>query len=463
MDGKVDTTFTLLGSGFDNNVKSLDLQTDGKIVVGGTFTSYNDGSSHLCIGIARLNTNGTFDTTFNSSGTGFDNIVSFLIIQTDGKIVVGGDFTAYNDGSGHACIGIARLNTDGTFDNTFVNGPGIGFNAVVSSLIIQTDGKIIAGGNFTAYNDGSAHVCTKIARLNTDGTFDTTFNSSGTGFDVTVSSLILQTDGKIVVGGSFTSYNDGSAHVCNSIARLNIDGTFDNTFNGSGTGFDSFVSALALQTDGKIVVGGDFASYNDGSAHACSAIARLNTNGTFDTTFVNGVGTGSNGGVLSIALQTDGKIVVGGNLTSYNDGTVHVCSMIARLNTNGTFDTTFINGPGTGFNSGPASSSAIQTDGKIVVGGIFTSYNDGTAYSCGNIIRLLVTAPVPPVPLKPFQGENFSVTRRIKVSSLVVFNTFKLPVSQSPSQEAGSVSISTNGSSMLVRKPDGSVGSVVIT
>ena len=462
MAGKVDTTFTLSGSGFNNNVTSSVLQTNGKIVVGGLFDSYNDGAAHTCNEIARLNTNGTFDTTFvNGSGTGFNSTVTSLVIQTDGKIIVGGAFSSYNDGTAHLCNGIARLNTNGTFDTTFVNGSGTGFIFYVASLALQTDGKIVVGGFFNSYNDGTSHVCNKIARLNTDGTFDTTFNSSGTGFDDTVVSLILQTDGKIIAGGDLASYNDGSAHVCNKIARLNTNGTFDTTFvNGSGTGFDSNVTSLILQTDGKIVVGGNFGSYNDGSAHACIGIARLNTNGTFDNTFVSGPGIGFNNTVSSLALQTDGKIIVGGIFTFYNDGTVHVCNTISRLNTNGTFDATFVNGPSIGFNSGPVVSLVIQSDGKIIVGGAFTSYNDGTSYACGNIIRLLTIAPASQ---KIFQGENFSVTKTSKTSSITVFNTFKLPVSQSPSQEAGSVSISTNGSSMLVRKPDGSVGSVVIT
>jgi uncharacterized delta-60 repeat protein len=376
-DGTFDNTFSP-GAGFDNDVNTVTVQGDGKIIVGGAFISYNDGTTHSLGRIVRLNSDGTFDNTF-SPGAGFDGSVDTLAIQGNGKIIVGGFFSSYNDGTDHSVGNIARLNSDGTFDSTF--SPGAGFDGFVETLAIQGDGKIIVGGAFSSYNDGTDHSLGRIARLNSDGTFDDTF-SPGTGFGGTVLSLAIQTDGDILAGGAFSSYNDGTPHSLGRIARLNSDGTFDNTFS-PGTGFNNNVNTVTVQGDGKIIVGGAFTSYNDGTPHSLGRIARLNSDGTFDDTFSPGTGFG--GTVLSLAIQTDGDILAGGAFSSYNDGTPHSLGRIARLNSDGTFDDTF--SPGTGF-GGTVLSLAIQTDGDILAGGAFSSYNDGTTHSLGYVAKL---------------------------------------------------------------------------
>src|SRR5690606_36450331 len=152
-------------------------------------------------------------------------------------------------------------------------------NNSVLSTVIQADGKIIVGGDFTSFN---GTIINRIARLNTDGTLDTDFNP-GTGFNYGVRSTVIQVDGKIIVGGGFTSFN---GTIINRIARLNTDGTLDTDFN-PGTGFSSGVYSTALQVDGKIIVGGDFTSFNGVSR---GRIARLNTDGTLDTDFNPGTG-----------------------------------------------------------------------------------------------------------------------------------------------------------------------------
>ena len=199
-----------------------------------------------------------------------------MAIQGDGKILVGGDFTQY---SGVTANYIIRLNTDGTIDNTFNSGSG--FSNGVSSMAIQSgDGKILAGGDFTQYSGVTANF---IIRLNSDGTIDNTFNS-GSGFNGYVTSIAIQSDGKILIGGSFTSYSGITA---NYIIRLNTDGTIDNTFN-SGSGFSNGVSSMAIQSgDGKILAGGDFTQYSGVTANR---IIRLNTDGTIDNTFNSGSG-----------------------------------------------------------------------------------------------------------------------------------------------------------------------------
>jgi uncharacterized delta-60 repeat protein len=345
-DGTLDGTFTP-GTGANAIVYTTALQSDGKIIIGGDFTSYNGTGRNR---IARLNADGTLDGTFNP-GTGADNFVRTTALQPDGKIIIGGDFTTYN---GTARNYIARLNADGTLDGTF--NPGTGANGTGWTTALQSDGKIIIGGDFISYN-GTAR--TRIARLNADGTLDGSFKP-GTGANNWVQTTALQSDGKIIIGGDFTSYNGTGI---SRIARLNADGSLDGTFI-PGTGANNIVWTTALQPDGKIIIGGNFTTYN-GTAR--SRIARLNADGSLDGTFTPG--TGANNWVRTTALQPDGKIIIGGNFTTYNGTAINY---IARLNADGTLDGSF--NPGTGASS-VVNSTAIQSDGKIIIGGHFTSYN----------------------------------------------------------------------------------------
>jgi len=289
-----------------------------KALIGGNFT-FTDPDLTFINRILSLSANGSLDTTFDI-GTGFGGSVFALAIQSDGKIVVGGGFSTYQ---GTTRNRIARLNTDGSYDTTF--NIGTGFNATVNALAIQSDGKIVVGGPFTTYQGTTRN---RIARLNTNGSYDTTFDI-GTGFGSSVFALAIQSDGKIVVGGGFTTYQGTTR---NRIARLNTNGTYDTTFD-IGTGFNVSVNSLAIQSDGKIVVGGDFTTYQGTTRNR---IARLNTDGSLDTTF--DIGAGFDATVNALAIQSDGKIVVGGGFTTYQ-GTTRNC--IARLNTDGSLDTSF--------------------------------------------------------------------------------------------------------------------------
>ena len=352
-DGTLDATFDKDLGGANSGVGPTSIQNDGKIIIGGAFTFYNGISRN---GIARLNTNGTLDATFNP-GTGANDVVYTTSVQSDGKIIIGGNFTSYN---GISRNGIARLNTNGSLDATF--NPGTGASGGVIDISIQSDGKIIITGNFTSYN---GILRNRIARLNTEGTLDNTFNP-GTGFNSYVYSTSIQSDGKIIIGGAFYSYN---GILTRRIVRLYANGGLDTTFNPPFTGTNSdFVSTTSIQSDGKIIIGGRFASLNGISRNG---IARLNTDGTLDATFNPGTGTGTN--VLSYpsttSIQSDGKIIIGGIFSSFN-GIAR--NNIARLNTNGTLDATF--NPGTGANNS-VSTTCIQSDGKIIIGGNFTGYN----------------------------------------------------------------------------------------
>ena len=334
-DGTIDNTFSV-GTGFDlsNNqdaIQTVSVQDDGKILVGGQFTSYNGTSRSSII---RLNVDGTVDSGFNI-GTGFDGAVLTIKIQPNGKILVGGSFNNYN---GVGYDGIVRLNSDGTTDNTFVVGNGV--DGVTYEISLQPDGKILLVGGFSNFNGG-------VARLNTDGSVDNTIQvTSNPNLQGYVFTLGLQTDGKILIGGSFNFYFNTSR---NRLVRLNSDATIDNTFD-IGTGFDGVVYRIKVQYDGKILVGGSFTEY-DGTS--CNNIIRLNSDGSIDTTLNIGSGfarTGfSSGTVYDLKVQDDGKIIVIGYFNSYN-GTS--CNGIVRLNTDGSIDSGFTIGTGLSFTTG---------------------------------------------------------------------------------------------------------------
>jgi len=321
-DGTLDTSFNP-GTGMNSNVYQIALDSSGKPIVGGNFTTVNGTSRNY---IARLNTDGSLDASFDP-GTGMDSFIEAIALDSSGKPIVGGNFTTVNGTSRNY---IARLNTDGTLDASF--DPGTGMNSGVSAIALDSSGKPIVGGNFTSVNGTSRDY---IARLNTDGSLDTSFDP-GTGMNSFVRAIALDSSGKPVVGGLFSTVN-GTAR--NSIARMNTDGSLDITFN-PGTGMDfGVVNAIAADSSGKPVVGGNFTSVN-GTAR--NNIARMNTDGTLDTTF--NPGTGTSNVVSAIALDSSGKPLVGGTFTSVN-GTDR--NNIARMNTDGTLDTSFNPGIGT--------------------------------------------------------------------------------------------------------------------
>jgi uncharacterized delta-60 repeat protein len=381
-DGNIDSAFNAGGVGPNSDVLAVAMQPDGKIVIGGFFTSYN-GDFAPSDYVMRLNADGTRDPMFNAGGAGADTTVYAVAVQPDGKILIAGQFTSYN-GDAAASDYVMRLNADGTRDTTF-NAGGSGANDYVWGFALQPDGKILVAGNFFTYNGNPTSG--RVMRLNTDGTSDTTFNAGGSGANGTVSAVAVQPDGKIVIAGLFTSYN-GDAAASDYVMRLNSDGTRDTTFNPGGTGAEKWVHVLAIQPDGKIVIGGDFTGYN-GDAAASDYVMRLNSDGTRDTNF-NGGGTGADATVNVIAVQPDGKIIIGGVFTGYN-GDAGASNYVLRLNTDGKPDTTF-NPGGTGANA-LVYGLAVQPDGRIVIGGQFTAYN-GDFAAPAYVIRLLA-APTP--------------------------------------------------------------------
>lgn len=365
-DGILDTSF-IIGNGFNGGVNTIALQSDGKILVGGNFTDYNGTIQNR---ITRLNTNGNLDISFNI-GMGFDDKVRIIAVQNDGKILVGGEFQKYNNGPFRN--GIVRLNVDGSLDSLFTPST---FNGYVGTIAIQADGKILLGGNLERPNGTSK----SLIRLNIDGSLDTSF-ATASGFNSAVKSIMIQPDGKILTGGMFTSYN-GINRI--GIARLNIDGSLDNSFVVGNGFYGGDVNTLALQADGKILAGGDFDGYNGQSRNY---IARLGTNGNLDTSFIVGASFSNDSdytNVASIVCQPDGKILVGGTFNSFKNIRT---DCISRLNIDGSLDSSLL--VGTGFYSVALSSSlsaiTLQPDGKILAGGGFNQYN---GINRKNLVRL---------------------------------------------------------------------------
>jgi len=333
VDGSVDATFNPGALGGINELNSLAVQADGKILVGGGFTTLG-GQSRTNLG--RLNGDGSLDTTFTN---GANNTVSTLVVQADGKILLGGQFTTL---AGQPRNKIGRLNADGTLDTSFTNGA----SGTVYSLVVQADGKILLGGTFTMLGGQPR---SRIGRLNADGSVDATFTN---GANSAVFSLAVQADGKILVGGSFATLG-GQSRI--NLGRLNGDGSLDTTFT---NGPDSSVEDMAVQADGKILVGGQFTTLG-GQPH--DHLGRLNNDGSLDTTFTNG----ADGVVFSLAVQADGKILVGGAFTTLGGKTRN---RIGRLHADGSVDATL--NPGA---NQFVTTQTVQADGKILVAGNFST------------------------------------------------------------------------------------------
>ena len=384
-NGSVDTTFT---PNFGAATYSVRVQQDGKILVGGAFTTVNGANAQR---IVRLNMSGTVDSGFVGQA---GDTVSDVEVQADGRVVIVGSFTAVNgfpsinriaslypDGrlnsdtnltilgsppsvmvslpngrtligggftsvGGAARQGMARIGWTGANDSTFANPQLTGW---VYGIGVLPDGNYIAGGDFTTAG-GTPQA--KLARITpagaVDGSFAPTFDAAGW-----VSAVAIQGDGKILIGGGFTTVN-GTGRT--RIARLNASGSIDATFTATA---DFYVDVIAIQSDGKILIGGAFENVN-GSPRA--GIARLNSNGTLDTAF-NPVLNGIVRELLDIKIDKNGKILIAGAFTGVNGNPM---TNIARLNSDGSFDNTFVN---------PNLDGAVHNIAETVLGTLYISGN----------------------------------------------------------------------------------------
>ncbi len=406
--GALDVTFQI-GSGPNSAVSCIALQPDGKIIIGGGWSEYDDVSRE---GIARLNTDGSLDTGFdpgNAIGDNFYYHINQCAVMPNGNVMVVGFFQTF-DGAFSKCIvqlnsdgsvaitypnllvnyeeiytlavradsralidthnqlfdssgrgNFLQLNSDGTVDTDF--NPGTGFNSVVEDVAIGSDGRVVATGFFTLFANTAQ---SSVAVLDQDGTLDPTCTIAPffTGYnDFQARTCAIQDDGKILIGGAFGNSNNAPGQ---GIARYNADGSIDQDFTtGNGLeGVNASAMSVVLQPDDKILVGGHFTSFN-GTPRA--RILRLLPNGVLDDTF--DPGTGPNADANGIALQADGRLLIWGYFSEVN-GVAR--SRVARLNTDGSLDLAF--DPGTG-PDGMVSVVIPQPDGKVIMGGSFQNFN----------------------------------------------------------------------------------------
>jgi uncharacterized delta-60 repeat protein len=407
--GTLDPTFvsggvvtTSLSSNNDTAYTVL-IQPDSKIIDAGAATA-GRGS---VMSLVRYNADGSLDSTFGSSGKevsnigagGWDAAALYPVSGTanDGKIVEAGGG------------GVARFNPNGSIDKSFGNKGLATVPYTIAGVVVQPDGKVVVAGD-----NGSAF---ELTRFNANGTLDTTFGSGGTATlaiagGVYAETLVLQADGKLVVGGE-----SGGPGLNFDLARFNTNGTLDTSFGSGGAVTGSFGSddvghvRLALYpttgTDtadaGKLVAVCGINGNAGGTGSGQVGLARFNADGTLDSSF------GTSGEVVTpfpnssfqawaTALQSDGKIVVAGstNLSGQWD------SSLLRYNTNGSLDTTFSNSQGSqifptgglvitpnGTGTSKALSVAIQSDGRIVTAGS----TQGSTGSDFMTARYLASAP----------------------------------------------------------------------
>ena len=247
------------------------------------------------------------------------------------------------------------LAQSGFVDSSFLNGM-TGPNSWLWAGALQPDGKLLLGGQFTSFNGVPRG---PVARLNVDGSVDTNFLARVTAGEPTIHSVAVQRDGKVLVGGMFSGINGAPRF---RLARLNADGTLDTNFVATVTSSGSFITVnhLAPQTNSQVVIAGWFETVNGVPR---TNIARLNSNGTLDSDFVAGIDTPPN----ALALRVDGRVLIGGAFSSVNGQTR---DHIACLNTNGSLDTNFLANV-----DGNVDTFATQPDGKVLIGGGFTTVN----------------------------------------------------------------------------------------
>lgn len=392
-DGSLDTSFNSTGivltdvSGVGNTqLAGILNQSDGKVVVAGSVEFGNGGDIFL----VRYEADGSLDTSFNTTGkvlsdvgSNSEDVVSHAQIQSDGKIVVVG----YSDANGSNDFVVARYNTDGSLDTSFnsvgmvITDIGTGSTDYAFGVAVQTDGKIVVAGS----SDAGGSVDFAVIRYNADGSLDTSFNSTGkvltdigTASGDTLSSVRIQSDGKLVV----TGYSDVNGADDSVVVRYNANGSLDTSFNSTGkvltdigTATYDGANALLIQTDGKIVTGG----WSDVNGTSDFMLVRYNANGSLDTSFnttgkvVTDMGSGSMDTLYSLQIQTDGKIVAVGS--AY--GTDHDM-VVVRYNTDGSLDTGFnstgilVSEIGSG-SSEEARGVQLLDTGEIFIAGEFSS------------------------------------------------------------------------------------------
>lgn len=362
--GELDVTWNPNASA---RVRKVAIQPDGMILAAGTFNTIGGQTRP---GLARLNTtNGQADAAFNATA---NTSVYSLVVLPDGKLWTAGSYSSIG---GLSRANLARLNADGTADAGLVTNTDV----YVESLGLQENGKLLVGGGFGMASFAGAGGNGGLRRLNANGTPDTAFLNATNGG---ISTLLPLPDGKVLVGGGWTTIGGPVWRflaVCNGTTAAVQAPNFNIPSNSGG------VRSCVVQPDGKILVGGPIWGLLGQNRFG---LGRLNADFTLDTSFLNPDISGINPNfpptVADMALQTDGKIIIGGAFSSVGGQSRN---RIARLNADGTLDTTFNAGTVTapGDFSG-VDAVALTADGRIIVGGEFTSIGGTTR---NRIARLL--------------------------------------------------------------------------
>jgi uncharacterized delta-60 repeat protein len=363
-----------------NTVFTIEKTSDGNILFGGAITKINGTNGYLFKSDSGFTLNTGFTPTILNDG----EVIYKVIQSTTGKIYIGGRFSSINGVS----VGpnLARLNSDGTLDSTFNVGTGFsgnGYTAEVKVILEDSSGNIYVGGNFNFYSGQSYN---KLIKLNSSGGVDTSFDI-GTGFRggtnsggvYFVNDLALSADGlRLYAGGDFTTYKSGLSATANATRLVRIltsNGDRDTSFP-TATGVNGDVETILLDSSEKVYIGGQFTTV---SGTAQNRIARLTYSGTLDTTFVVGTGLSTSGTAQKLKFNNTGKIIVGGLFSAYNGSTYQ---RLILLNTDGSIDTTL--DTVSGF-SGGVEDFVQLSNGSIIVGGLWATYK---AVTRPQIIRI---------------------------------------------------------------------------
>ena len=359
-------TLDTFNPNLNGNASDIEILPDGKMFVCGGFSTVGGVTRNM---MARLNADGTLDTTFPQVAITPIVGVTEMIIQPDGKILISGGFTTV---AGVTRIRLARINTDGSLDTTFDAAiPNVGAVAV-NRIALQPDGKIIVPGVFN--NIAS------VRRVDANGTADPTWTSLT--YNGNIEQATVLPDGKILVNGDFSTIGGVTRRL---IARLNSDGTVDTTFNANAPAEGTILTLISVAPDGKIYASGNFSSLG-GAARP--RFARLNTDGTADTSFQNPVIAGNGNIIVRPSLiQPDGKVIIGGGFETVG-GVAR--KNLARLNSDGTLDTTFRDML-VGTTTLVPLMIKRQPDGKVVIGGSFSTIDGQTR---NRIARITLNDPV---------------------------------------------------------------------
>lgn len=372
-----DTTGYQFGFEISNNDDLLKFTQSGQpdsIGYKKTFTT-DTILSIPCSRLAKLNHNLTYRNETSTFALFGNQVVTDISIDSTNKMTAVGSFNQYNGSTFNRIVTFDEANP------SLANAYGVGSNNDISVVVDSGDSKFI-GGSFTSFGGFPVNRLCKI----TNGSPALAFNlntmnaATNKGFNVTIHAIAIQSDGKILVGGAFNNFNNNSRA---GIVRLNANGTIDNTFTvGTGFGTGRTVYSIVIQSDGKILAGGDFITYNDTTG--VNGLVRLNTNGTLDSSFTQGgFNTTSSGSIRTIKVLSSGDILVGGDFTTYKGNTRNG---IVKINSTGTVDYNIF---GTGLQNISTGRKIYNIEtlpsGEILIGGFFESFNGVTR---NNFIKL---------------------------------------------------------------------------